>query len=170
MNQLGSWISSIGTLIAIATSLYLLRQGQQDRRQVRADTKRQQASLVTCWADWKWDSPNATLGHPSIPTLYVRNSSEQVVYDAFVDYRSPVDDALVRKAFGPIPPGDTQHRELTEHPPHDPRWDPSGMYPRLFFQDATGVRWHRSHRGRLMEDPGSGNDDFAREPDSRFAN
>lgn len=168
MSEWAPWVSSIGTLVATATSLFLLRQGQQDRRTVREEARREQAALVTCWAGWNTDSPNATLGHPQIPAIFIRNSSKQAVYDAFVDYRSSDDGALVRIAFGPIPPGETVQRDLSEHPPHARGWEPASTVPRLFFQDAVGERWHRSHWGRLMKDPGALGDDFAQEPDSRF--
>jgi hypothetical protein len=57
MDDVASLISSVGTVIATAVSLYLLRQGQLDRRSIREEQRRSQARLVTIWADWNPDSP-----------------------------------------------------------------------------------------------------------------
>jgi hypothetical protein len=152
-------ISAVGTVVAIAVSLFLLRQGQQDRRALREERRREQASRVTCWCDWNPESAEIDLDHPHVPAIYVRNTSDQPAYQVFVDYYHPERD-LERIDIGPVPPGETRHRDVLAEIPDDPRWEPSGMLPRLFFSDASGYPWMRTIKGRLVSDPGPHRDGF----------
>jgi hypothetical protein len=155
-------IASLGTVIAISTSLFLLRQGQQDRRELRDERRREQAGLVTCWCDWNADSPDIDRDRLYVPAVFVRNASDQAIYQAFVDYYHP-QHGLERIDIGPVPPGETRHRDVLADIPDDPRWEPSGLLPRLFFTDAGGQAWLRGIKGRLQPDPGPHRDGFSDE-------
>ena len=162
MTNLPDLISSIGTIVAIAVSLFLLRQGQDDRRAVREDRRREQASRVTCWCDWSAGHQDGDYGRPQVPVIYVRNASDQAVYQTFVDYIHP-ERGLERIDLGPVPPGETRTRDVTAEIPEEPRWEPSALVPRLYFSDASGNAWMRTVKGRLREDPGPGQDGFAQD-------
>jgi hypothetical protein len=154
-------IASAGTLVAMGTSLFLLRQGQQDRREVREEGRREQARKVTVWSDWNPDSPEGGFALPVVPAIYVANASDQAVYEVFVDYRHPVDGNPVRIDVGPVPPGQTRHRDVLVDGVDGAGWEPSLLLPRLYFRDAEGDAWMRDVMGRLRRDPGPGNDGFA---------
>lgn len=160
MSNLASVISSVGTVVALAVSLVLLRQGQEDRRTQREDRRRAQASRVTCWCAWSDSAADLEHDHLLVPAIYVRNASDQAVYQAFVDYHHP-ERGLERIDLEPVPPGETRHRAVLAEIPEDPRWEPSALMPRLFFSDASGNAWMRTIRGLLREDPGPVYDGFA---------
>lgn len=163
MDDVASLISPVGTVIATAVSLYLLRQGQLDRRSLREEQRRSQARLVTIWADWNPDSPECDFDQPHVPAISVANASNEAVYEVFVDYRDQNDGAPVRIDFGAVPPGQTRIRDVPTPAARDPRWEPSSLLPRLFFRDAEGFGWMRDIMGRLRQDPGPGNDGFFEE-------
>ena len=163
MDDVASLIPSVGTVIATAVSLYLLRQGQLDRRSIREEQRRSQARLVTIWADWNPDSPERDFDQPHVPAICVANASNEAVYEVFVDYRDQSDGAPVRIDFGAVPPGQTRSRDVATPAARDPRWEPSSLLPRLFFRDAEGRGWMRDIMGRLRPDPGPGNDGFFEE-------
>lgn len=165
MDALSSLITATGTVVAIAVSLFLLRQGQQDRRALSEERRREQASRVTCWCDWNAESPSVDYDQPHVPAIYVRNTSDQTVYQVFVDYWHP-DGVEERIDIGPVPPGETRHRDVVAPIPDDLRWEPSGMLPRVLFTDSNGNAWVRDRRGRLRPDPGPHNDGFG--PDGRY--
>lgn len=168
MDHISTFISTLGAVVATAVSLFLLRQGQADRRELRQEQRGQQASRVTTWCEWNLDSPDADYDQPAIPAVFVSNASEQAVYEAFVDYLDPVDGVPVRIDVGPVPPGATRHRDVLACIPNEQHWEPSSLMPRLYFRDAEGQRWMRDSIGRLRRDPGPGNDGF-REEGGRFA-
>ena len=155
-------------IVATAVSLFLLRQGQADRGEVRQEQHGQQASRVTTWCEWNLDSPEADHDRLAIPAIYVSNASKQAVYEVFVDYYDPVDGVRVRIDVGPVPPDATRQRDVLASIPDDKRWEPSSLMPRSYFRDAEGQRWMRNSMGRLGKDPGPGNDEFAAEG-GRFA-
>lgn len=100
MDDLASLISSVGTVIATAVSLYLLRQGQLDRRSLRDEHRLSQARMITIWADWNPDSPARDFDQPHVPAINVANASNEAVYEVFVDYRGQSDGNPVRIDFG----------------------------------------------------------------------
>lgn len=151
MGTVADVISSVGTLTATGVALFLLWQGQRDRRELRQDRQREQAVKVTCWCEWNPDSPLATLGSPNVPAIYVRNTSDQAVYRAFVDYVRP-QGGVVRLDIGPVPPGETRHQDVDVELPNSPPWEPAALMPRLYFSDAAGLDWIRNAKGRLVAD------------------
>lgn len=159
MNDLSFAISSVGTVVAIATSLFLLCQGQRDRQVLHEARQREQAQKVTVWADWNRQSPSASLARPAIPAIYVANASDAAVYQVFVDYYDPA-STRTRIDVGPVPPGVVRHRDVECDSSADDGWEPSALLPRLFFSDADGKLWMRDLGGRLREDPGPGHDGF----------
>ena len=160
MNDVAALISSVGTVIATAVSLYLLRQGQRDRRSLRDEQNRSQARQVTIWTDWNADSSERDFDQPHVPAISVANGSHEAVYEVFVDYRDQTDGTPVRIDFGAVPPGQIRSRDVPTPAARDPRWEPSSLLPRLFFRDAEGRGWMRDAMGRLRQDPGPGNDGF----------
>lgn len=150
-------ISAVGTVVAIFTSLFLLRQGQADRRALAEDGRRDQAAQVTAWAEWNKDWGGATLGQPTCPVVRVSNNSDAAVYDAFLDVTSPVDGVTLRISLGAIPPGDTAEWNFEENF-ISKGWEPAALLPRLNFRDARGVRWKRNALGVLVRDPGAGHE------------
>ncbi|MBM6401604.1 hypothetical protein [Phycicoccus sonneratiae] len=165
MDMVVQWTATISTVIATALSLFLLRQGQLDRRALAEERQREQATRVTYWCDWNSQSPEADCDHPHVPAIYVRNASDQAVYEVFVDFWHP-DGVEERIDVGPVPPGETRHRDVVAPISADPRWEPSGMRPKVYFKDADGRAWVRDRRGRLRPDPGPFNDGFG--PDARY--
>jgi hypothetical protein len=160
VDSLPALISSITAVIATAVSLFLLRQGQVDRRELRHDKEREQARQVTSWADWHTDEDFATFARPRLPAVFITNSSDAAVYDVFVDYRAPIDGALLRVSIGPVPPGETRLREIDYDGELEKGWEPSALMARVNFRDSAGHGWMRDALGRLRFDPGAGNDGF----------
>ncbi|WP_162794495.1 hypothetical protein [Nocardioides houyundeii] len=154
MNEWLDTISAAGTLVAIGTSLFLLAQGQRDRREVASERKREQASRVTCWAEWNFDWEGATLAQPACPSIRVRNTSDAAVYEVFVDLIGPADGQAIRADIGAVGPGATA-RWNYEEPFNTDGSVPDALMPRLFFRDASGQEWKRTARGVLVPDPGA---------------
>lgn len=146
-------ISSVGTLVAIGTSLFLLAQGQRDRRDVVDERKRKQASQVSCWAEWNSDWDGASLAQMRCPSIRVKNASDAAVYEVFVGFISPVDGQAFRADIGAVAPGCTACRNY-EDPFEVAGWVPDALLPKLYFRDANGVMWKRTARGVLVPDPG----------------
>lgn len=160
VDQLPALISSTTAVVATAVSLFLLRQGQADRRELRHNQEREQARQITSWADWHSNSDVATFARPRLPAIHVRNSSDAAVYDVFVDFRAPVDGAHLRASIGAIPPGEIRRR-LIDYDGHlEDGWEPAALFSRVNFRDSEGRRWLRDALGRLRPDPGAGTDGF----------
>ena len=160
MNDITAFVSSTTAVVATAVSLFLLRQGQVDRRELRHEKAREQATQVTAWADWNLDSEFATFDKPQLPAVLVANSSAAAVFDVFVDYRTPIGGLPVRAAVGPVPPGETRLRVIDYEGLLEDRWEPAALFPRVYFRDSAGKRWLRDAMGRLHEDHAWGDDDF----------
>lgn len=162
MNDWLEPISAVGTLVAIGTSLFLLAQGQRDRREAASDRMREQASRVTCWAEWKLDWEGATFAQPTCPSIQVKNASDAAVYEVFVDFVSPADGAAIRADIGAVGPGATAEW-IYEEPFSADGWVPDALLPKLYFRDASGQAWKRTARGVLIVDPAAGSDDLVRQ-------
>lgn len=160
VDDLTSLITSVTAVVATAVSLFLLRQGQVDRRELRHHQDRDQAVKVTAWADWHHDSDYATLAKPQLPAIFVRNSSDAAMYDVFVDYRTPIGGLPVREAIGPVPPGETRLKVIDYEGRLIEGWEPVALFPRVYFRDSAGKRWLRNTMGRLNYDSGPGDDDI----------
>ena len=160
MELLLDTITAFSGLAATVVALVLLRQGQQDRQRLRIDDRRRQAQSVTAWCDWNANSAHVSEEHPWVPAVFVRNTSNQAVYQTFVDYHDPDTEGLVRVDIGPVPPGETRSRDIPTKAVSCGRWEPSMLSPRLFFEDSYGYAWMRDTKGRLRSDPGPGNDGF----------
>lgn len=155
-------ISALGTVVTTLIALVLLRQGQRDRRDIREEKKSDQARRVTCWCDWNLESPDIDYDNPHVAAIFVRNASDQAIYQVFVDYYHP-QTGLERIDVGPVSPGETRHRDVMAEIPDDPHWEPSVLLPSLFFSDASGYPWTRTIKGRLVRDPGPHQDGFTEE-------
>ena len=157
MTPLFTWVNMVGTLVAIGTSLVLLRQGQKDRWQLRDDKRREQAERVTAWANWV-DSPSRDDAAHQEAAIFVHNASDQVALDVFVDYRDPARGGDSRICFGAVPPGTTVRLSILLGEPAKgggpaKGWEPGAAFPRVYFQDAAGTRWYRTAKGVLETDP-----------------
>jgi hypothetical protein len=146
-------INALGTLVAIGTSLFLLRQGQRDRREAANQRKREQASRVTCWAEWNSDWSGGTFAQPRCPSVRVSNASDAAVYEVFVDFIRPADGQTCRADIGAVAPGGSARWDFEESFQLQ-GWVPDALMPRLYFRDANGVPWKRTARGILVPDPG----------------
>lgn len=160
MDEISTLISTVTAVVATAVSLFLLRQGQVDRRRIAEEAERAQAHKITAWSDWRDLGDFGTFSKPRVPAVFVRNSSEAAVYDVFIDYRAPDDGALLRVALGPVPPGETRFREIDFDGPLGATWEPVALFARVNFRDSSGRRWVRDSLGRLRVDPGAGEDGF----------
>lgn len=160
MNEISALISSGTAVVATVVSLFLLRQGQADRRKLAEDAERQQARQVSAWADWHDKGELVTFAKPRLPAVFVRNSSEAAVYDVIVDYRAPIDGALYRFGVGPVPPGETRVHGIDYDGSLEAGWEPAALFARVYFRDSAGRRWLRDALGRLRVDPGARHDDF----------
>jgi hypothetical protein len=140
--NVGEWLSGLGTVAALSASLYLLHQGQTDRRRTDVERERRQARLVSYWVGIKtFDSDDYSLADPPDgPCLYIRNVSDQPIYDVVVQ-PEPFDPDNAQAPIGMwamVPPGEIREAFWPFWPdmPHDVR-------PTLNFVDANGVAWHR---------------------------
>jgi hypothetical protein len=163
VDEFSTLISSGTAVVATVVSLFLLHQGQVDRRKLAEDAERDQARRVSAWADWHDQGDSATFAQPRLPAVFVRNSSEAAVYDVFVDYRAPIDGALFRVAVGPVPPGEIRVQDIDYDGRLETNWEPTALFPRVNFRDSAGRRWLRDALGRLRADPGAGHDGFFEE-------
>lgn len=160
VNGIAEIVSLCTMVIATVVTLFLLNQGQRDRRALTREAKREQARHVSAWADWQHLGDLATFGKPHLPAVFIRNSSSAAVYDVFVDYRAPIDGAATRVAIGPVPPGETRIRQIDYDGKLESNWEPAALFPRVNFRDSTGQRWLRDAMGRLRPDPGPRHDKF----------
>lgn len=160
MAEISTLISSATAVVATAVTLFLLHQGQVDRRKLAEEAERAQARQVSAWADWHDLGDFATFAKPVLPAVFVRNSSDAAVYDVFIDYHAPIDGALFRVGLGPVPPGETRVHEIEYDGRLEAEWEPSALFARVNFQDSSGRRWLRDSLGRLRVDPGPGRDGF----------
>jgi hypothetical protein len=153
-------ITSVTGLLGTVLALFLLHQGQVDRRAMRLADERDQAQKITSWADWLQVADDATLTGPRLPAIFVANSSDAAVHDVFVDFYDPKEGVYLRAPIGPVPPGATRARVVDFDGHAGDGWEPSQLFPQAYFRDSAGRRWLRDALGRLRVDPGSGNDDF----------
>jgi hypothetical protein len=151
VNDIAALTSSTTAVVATAVSLFLLRQGQVDRRELRHEKARERATHVTAWADWH-DSELATFAKPQLPAILVANSSAAAVFDVFVDYRTPTGGLPVRATIEPVPPGETRLRVIDYEGQLEDGWEPAALLPRVYFRDSAGKRWLRDATGRHYED------------------
>lgn len=149
-------------VLATGVSLFLLRQGQLDRRALRQDKEREQARQITSWSDWHSDE-FATFARPRLPAVFVSNSSDAAVYDVYVDFRSPVSGGLFRASIGPVPPGESRMKVIDYDGSLGDGWEPAALHAKVNFRDSDGKRWLRDPLGRLRHDPGAGQDGFFEE-------
>lgn len=98
--EISTLTSTLAGVVATLVSLFLLRQRQVDRRKLREDQARAQARLITSWSDWH-EAEFAAFAKLPLPAVFVNNASAAAVYDAFIDYRVPVDGRLFRVPIGP---------------------------------------------------------------------
>lgn len=159
MDDLSALISLATALVATGVSLFLLRQGQVDRRALRQDQEREQARQITSWSDWHSDE-FATFAKPRLPAVFVSNSSDAAVYDVFVDFRAPVSGDLFRAGIGPVPPGESRMRVIDYDGSLIDGWEPAALHACVNFRDSDGKRWVRDPLGRLRHDFGAGHDSF----------
>ncbi|MBD8871154.1 hypothetical protein [Nocardioides donggukensis] len=160
MNEISTLISSATAVVATMVALFLLRQGQVDRRKLAEDAEREHARQISAWADWHGLGDFGTFAKPRLPAVFVRNSSDAAVYDVFVDFRAPIDGALFRVGLGPVPPGETRVQEIDYDGQLEAGWEPAALFARVNFRDSSGRRWLRDAFGRLRADLGHGQDDF----------
>ena len=143
-------------VVAIAVTLFLLRQGQRDRRELRRTSGREQASKVSWWTTWA--DPVARDAEHLCAVIHIANSSDQAIHDVFADIYEPCDGSERRRAFGDLGPHGTSTFEILV-----PRslvvsnWGPAALMPRVFFRDADAQRWIRDSVGRLRPDNEDGN-------------
>lgn len=159
MDDLSTLVSTLTAVVATVVSLFLLRQGQADRRELRRDQERAQARQVSSWADWHSDEC-MTFAKPRLPAVFVANSSDSAVYDVFFDFRTPDTGALRRASLGPVAPGEQKFREIDYDGPLSLGWEPAALHARVYFRDSAGVRWLRDSQGRLRADHGAEADEF----------
>lgn len=159
MDEALSLASTMTAVVATVVSLFLLRQGQADRRGLRLERARDQASKVSAWTDWYSDE-HMTFARPRLPAVIVANSSNAAVYDVFVDFRAPDTGALIRVGVGPIAPGKERLHPIEYQGQLVEGWEPAALLARTYFRDSAGTYWLRDAMGRLREDPGPGNDGF----------
>src|SRR5690606_29554281 len=133
-------------------SLFLLHQGQVDRRTRREERERDQAAAVTAWANWHVPE-HATFAKPRLPAVFVSNSSGAVAYDVFLDYRTPVGGLPVRESIGPVPPGETRLRAIDYEGRLDGQWEPAALFPRVYFRDHRRGRPSPSQLIASLETP-----------------
>ena len=160
VDELSTLISSGTAVVATVVSLFLLHQGQVDRRKLAEDAERRQARQLSSWVDWHDQGDFSTFAKPRLPAVFVRNSSDAAVYDVFVDYRAPIDGALFRVGLGPVPPGETRVRDIEYDGRLETGWEPAALFARVNFRDSAGRRWLRDTLGRLRVDHGAEHDDF----------
>ncbi|WP_370186966.1 hypothetical protein [Aeromicrobium sp.] len=156
-----SLISALSALVATALSIFLLFQGQRDRRRLRSERRYEQARLISAWTDWHSDA-EMTFAQPRLPAVFISNSSDAAVYDVFVDYRDPVRAELFRVSLESVPPSASKRFVVEFDGPLAKGWTPDHLWAEVNFLDARGKRWIRGFRGRLREDPGAELDDFVR--------
>lgn len=159
MEDASTFVSLVTATVATLVSLFLLHQGQVDRRQLRREQERSQAQQVSSWGDWYSDD-FMTFAQPRVPAVFVANASSAAVYDVFVDFRAPNTGAMLRKSIGPIPPGERRMAQIDFEGSLGEEWEPASLFPRVFYRDSAGQRWLRDGIGRLREDPGPGADGF----------
>ena len=159
VGEIESWVTTISAVIAVMISLFLLRQGQIDRRRVREHEERDQAQRVSSWCAWRSDD-SSTFERPRLPTIFVCNASGAAVYDVFVDYSAPDSGQRFRRALGAVAPGETRYLEVEYDAEVDRSWEPAAMHPRTYFRDSAGTYWLRDSLGRLRRDPGAAADEF----------
>lgn len=159
MDDLSNLVSTLTAVVATVVSLFLLRQGQADRRELRRDREREQARQVSSWVDWYSDQ-DMTFEKPRLPAVFVANSSDSAVYDVFFDFRTPDTGDLRRASLGPLAPGDRKFEEIDYEGSLSLGWEPAALQASVYFRDSTGVRWVRDSQGRLREAPGAEVEDF----------
>lgn len=158
--DIASTVTTSAAAVSSGLSLFLLRQGQRDRHEMRRQAERDQAQHVTGWADWDRSPNNIDSELPNLPAIWVANASSQAIFDVFVDYRRPGDGRLLRDSIGPVPPGERRKLELQIGGVIEAGWEPAPTFPRVYFCDSSYRRWIRDSAGRLRIDDEWGRDDF----------
>lgn len=142
MDELTFWTaaSGVGTLATAIVSLFLLGQGQRDRRRIREDQVRAQADLVTM----SYDS--------SLRLIRVHNNSDRPMHFLGVDFVAapisevsalPVLEAVSQRPMGNgvVLPGKPDGVVVPRA--HTPEICISGDFAIVNFLDAHGTKWRR---------------------------
>jgi len=142
VGNIGEWLAGLGTLAALAVSLFLIRQEQENRRRDADDRERRQARLVYGWVGIKTfdDANRYTLADPLYgPCFYIRNNSDEPIYDVTLQPEPYDPNANTRGAlWNTILPGETREAFWRDWPDQ-----PSDIRPTINFVDANGIAWHR---------------------------
>jgi hypothetical protein len=150
-DNLRDWISAVGSLAAavVATVAFLWSlRGRRDRAWAELS---HQARRVVAWVEWVMvqgpHRPAGALAHG--PAVVIQNNSEEPIHDCvirvaiasehWVEVGSP--EVVERRRI--VPPGRTEIALRGLH-----RRDQSQL-PALWFTDSAGLRWTRSHAGKL---------------------
>lgn len=155
MDALTFWTaaSGIGTVATAGVSLYLLGQGQRDRRRLRENQERSQAELIAMSYTPGGDTSPATADNWPGRLLTVHNNSNQPAYLLGVEFtdnpnggepgrclletisRQPLDEDTV------ILPG--RAKDIPVPVSRSPEIGVLGDFAIVSFRDARGVEWRR---------------------------
>lgn len=154
MNQF-TWdaMSAIFTMAATLIALYLLAQGQGDRRVLRRIKEREQAVRVMAWHEDSWTSLSESSAVLAERIFYFRNDSDLPVDLTHVEYVTPSlhsieshrEDERLEWDRLVIRPGGEWHRRFEHDHPY---------FAIMEFTDTAGARWRRrTDTSELQEIP-----------------
>lgn len=155
MDALTFWTAAtgVGTVATAGVSLFLLGQGQRDRRQLREDQERAQAELVTMSCTPGGESAPETADNWPGRFLTVHNNSGQPVYLRGVEFADnpnggepgrAILETIPREATngdGVILPGEAE--DIPVPVCRTPGIGVLGDFAIVSFLDARGVEWRR---------------------------
>jgi hypothetical protein len=157
LGDLPAWMGAVGTVGALAVSLWLIRQQMKDRRLQNAERRAAQAHLVAGWMEY------LDLEARPFPELVimVRNGSDLPVYEVGFQVMVGTSGTFVRY-IGSLGPYETREFRIPI-----PATSGADVYaPEIQFRDVGQRRWLRSSSGILKalsenelvtftEDPGA---------------
>jgi hypothetical protein len=145
--------SGIGTVATAGVSLYLLRQGQRDRRQLREDQDRSQAELIAVSYTPGGDAAPVSADNWPGRFLTVHNNSNQPAYLLGVEFTDNPNGGEPGRTFletisRQAPDGDTvilpgEAKDVPVPVSRSPEIGVLGDFAIVSFRDARGVEWRR---------------------------
>ena len=135
------WFAAVGTVGALAVSLWLLKQQHDDRQDERREKRSSQARQVSIWVDGVEETETNM-----IVSYIAQNGSSDPIYE--VDARLPTGtQGTFVRYLGMMGPGEKRRVRIMVG-----RSQPVGdKSPEIVFVDSNDRTWHRGRRGVLSE-------------------
>jgi hypothetical protein len=156
--DVGTWVGSIGTVLAFAVTFWLLLLTRREQSSLRAEQRQAQARLASAW----FESIEDGRGGRDRVTVVLDNASDEPIYfpavavgERWVSWGKseiPYEEVPQDDIPNVIPPRYQERYRVEIHLYREPSGDGERHPPvEMQFVDASGRTWFRDRSGELRE-------------------